>query len=175
MRTGDAVATYGMLRNSSTFCAVYGGRCLGVATKLVVRFGTRWLGGTVSGHQSAALPAARCPCKSTVPRVAPASRACSLCCICARRRPVCRRACRVCRTPCRCCGKWRDTGARSGPLQTRASGAAEHGHIHVRPQVRAAPRIRRGPEASQTERLREPCRTEHESWRSPLRVRQQRL
>ena len=40
-----------------------------------------------------------------------------------------------------------DAGARSGPLQTRASGATKHAHVHVRRQVRAAPRIRRGPEA----------------------------
>ena len=42
-----------------------------------------------------------------------------------------------------------DAGARSGPLQTRASVATKHAHVHVRRQVRAwcGPRIRRGPEA----------------------------
>ena len=46
-----------------------------------------------------------------------------------------------------CCGCG---PARLGPLHTRAPVAAEHRHVHVRPQVRAALRICRGAEASHT-------------------------
>ena len=41
----------------------------------------------------------------------------------------------------------RRCGHAIGRLQTRAPGAAEHRYVHVRPQVRAALRICRGPEA----------------------------
>ena len=77
MRTEDAGATYKRGNVTGNGCRIallllwYGGVVWELPLNCWCVLGPRWLGGTVSGHQSAALPAARCPCKSTVPRVAP--------------------------------------------------------------------------------------------------------
>ena len=95
-------------------------------------------GGSSHGEQHTcaplrpALPRATPPCRSAVPHVARRHAPAGACAACERRWWGWSRLPRL-RHRAEC-----GAGARSGPLQTRSSGAAEHRHVRVRPQVRGA-------------------------------------